>query len=70
MPVWSKAPKHKFKGPKAVEMAAMSTVLQFDRGQKGRHDVMKLAEIPTGILKKPVKRKTRKGYMVPLAGSK
>ena len=31
--VWSKAPKHKFKGPKSIEMAGMSAVLQFDCGQ-------------------------------------
>ena len=46
--VWSKAPKHKFKGPKSVEMASMSAVLQFDCGQRGRQEVMKLAKIPRG----------------------
>ena len=30
--VWSKAPKHKFKGPKSIEMAGMSAILQFDHG--------------------------------------
>ena len=46
--VWSKAPKHKFKGPKAIEMAGMSAVLQFDCGQSGRQEVMELADIPHG----------------------
>ena len=46
--VWSKAPKHKFKGPKAIEMAGMAAVLQFDNGQKGRLEVMQLAGIPSG----------------------
>ena len=38
--VSSKAPKHKFKGPKAIEMAGMAAVVQFDNGQKGRLEVM------------------------------
>lgn len=46
--VWSKAPKHKFKGPKSIEMAGMSAVLQFDCGQRGRQEVMRLAGIPHG----------------------
>lgn len=44
--VWSKAPKHKYKGPKALEMAGISAVLQFDSGSKAREEVMKLASIP------------------------
>ena len=46
--VWSKAPKHEFQGPKAIEIAGMSGVLQFDCGQSGRHEVMELAKIPHG----------------------
>ena len=44
--VWSKAPKHKYKGPKALEMEGISAVLQFDSGSKAREEVMKLASIP------------------------
>ena len=59
--VWSKAPKHKFKGPKAIEMAGMSAVLQFDCGQSGRQEVMELAEIPHGHhTVQGAKRKDRK----------
>ena len=61
--VWSKAPKHKFKGPKAVEMAGMSAVLQFDCGQRGCQEVMKLAEIlMVIILFKVPRERTRRGF--------
>lgn len=46
--VWTKAPKHKYKRSKAVEMAGMSAVLQFDSGSDARHEVKKLAKIPHG----------------------
>ena len=41
--VWSKAHKHKFKGPKLIEIAGISAVLQFNCGQRGLHEVMRLA---------------------------
>lgn len=56
--VWSKAPKHKFKGPKALEMAGVSAIIQFDCESKGRHEVMKIADIPHG--KHTESRKDRK----------
>jgi hypothetical protein len=40
--VWSKAQKHKYKGPKAIKMAGMSAVLQFDSGSKVWHEMMKV----------------------------
>ena len=46
--VWSKAPKHKYKGSRAIGMACMSAVLQFDSGSKARHEVMKVAKILPG----------------------
>ena len=46
--VWSKAPKHKFKGPKAIEMAGMSAVMQCKKGAKSRWAVIRAAEIPPG----------------------
>ena len=47
--VWNRAPKHRFKGPKSVEMAAMSAVLQFNSGASSRHQVMEAAGIPAGV---------------------
>ena len=44
--VWTKAPKHKYKGPKAIKMAGISAVLQFDSGSKAQHSVMTLAKTP------------------------
>jgi hypothetical protein len=44
--VWTKAPKHKYKGPKAIEMTGISAVLQFDSGSKAQHSVRTLAKIP------------------------
>ena len=44
----SKAPKHKYKGPKSLEMAGTSTVLKFDSGSKARQEVVKLARMPCG----------------------
>jgi hypothetical protein len=46
--VWSKTPKHKYNGPKAIKMVALSAVRQFDSGSKARHEVMKVANIPSG----------------------
>ena len=46
--VWTKAPKNKFKGSKAIEMAGISAILQFDSGQNGKVEVMQLAAIPSG----------------------
>ena len=43
--VWSKVPKHTYKGPKSMEMAGMSAVLQFDSA-KVLHSVMTIAKIP------------------------
>jgi hypothetical protein len=33
-------------------MAGMSAVLQFDSGSKARHEMMKVENIPSGLLKK------------------
>jgi hypothetical protein len=46
--VWNRAPKHRYKGPKSVEMAVMSAVMQFNSGASSRHKVMKAACIPAG----------------------
>ena len=46
--VWNHAPKHRFKAPQVVEMAAMSAVLTFNCGATSRQDVMKAANIPGG----------------------
>ena len=48
--VWNRCPKHKFRGPHAVEMSAMSAVLQFNDGASAKHDVMMEAQIPSGKL--------------------
>ena len=48
--VRSKAPKHKFKGPKAIEMAGMSAVMQCNKGAKSRWAVIRAAWIPPGQL--------------------
>ena len=47
--VWAKAPKHKFKGPDAIEMAGMSAVMQFNKGAKSRLSVLKAAGIMPGV---------------------
>ena len=47
--VWNRAPKHRNKGPKAIEMAVMSAVMQFNSGGSSRHEVMKAANIPAGV---------------------
>ena len=46
--VWNHAPKHRHKGPQAIEIAAMSAVLAFNGGAVSRQDVMKAANIPGG----------------------
>lgn len=46
--VWQRAPKHKYHGPKRVEMAAMGAVLQFNEGASSKHLVMEKADIPYG----------------------
>ncbi|CAB4002415.1 Hypothetical predicted protein [Paramuricea clavata] len=46
--VWNHAPKHRFKGPRVIEIAAMSAVLAFNCGAASRQDVMKAANIPGG----------------------
>ena len=46
--VWNRALKHRNKGPKAIEMAVMSAILQFNSGASSRHAVMNAASIPVG----------------------
>ncbi|CAB4005543.1 Hypothetical predicted protein [Paramuricea clavata] len=46
--VWNHALKHRFKGPRFIEIAAMSAVLAFNCGAASRQDVMKAANIPGG----------------------
>ncbi|CAB3980863.1 Hypothetical predicted protein [Paramuricea clavata] len=40
------APKHRYKGPKVVEMAVMSAITHFNSGASSSHDVMRAASIP------------------------
>ena len=47
--VWNRAPKHRNKGPKAIQMAVMSAVMQFNSGASSRHEVMKAANIHAGV---------------------
>ncbi|CAB3985428.1 Hypothetical predicted protein [Paramuricea clavata] len=41
--VWNRAPKHRSKGPKVVEMAVMSAITHFNSCASSRHDVMRAA---------------------------
>ena len=46
--MWSHAPKHRFKGPQAVKIAAMSAVLALNCVVASKQDVTKAANIPGG----------------------
>ena len=46
--VWTRAPKSKFRGPKTVELAAISAVLEFNNGASAKYEVMEMANIPAG----------------------
>ena len=46
--VWNRCPKHKYRWPKTVEMAAMSAILQFNDGASAKEEVMERAGIPSG----------------------
>ena len=59
--VWKHAPKHRFKGPQVVEIAAMSAVLAFNCGTASRQDVMKAANIPGGEFTLEGCKKMREG---------
>ena len=55
--VWKHAPKHRFKGPQVVEIAAMSAVLAFDCGAASRLQTSLVATSPW----KAARRKMRQG---------
>ena len=55
--VWNHAPKHRFKGPQVVEIAAMSAVLAFNCGAASRLQTSLVATSPW----KAARRKMRQG---------
>lgn len=55
--VWSKAPKHKYKGPKALELAGISAVHLFDRASKARGDVGKYKVHPRSRIQSKDKKR-------------
>ena len=46
--IWNRGPKHRYKGPLAIETAVMSAILAFNSGTGSRQAVMNAANIPGG----------------------
>ncbi|KAJ8051081.1 hypothetical protein HOLleu_04516 [Holothuria leucospilota] len=60
--VWLRAPKHKHRGARSIELAVILTILQFSKGSSAKHGIMARLNIPPGdfsLVGSAIKDKTR-----------